>query len=257
MLANLAHPGDTLATPRPGGMPAPAIPEYLRLNYWWAYVHPTAVKLFERGWLVNLILWGNYPQLSAAALAALGAARDGRTLQVACVYGDLTPRLAARVGHEGGSLDVVDVLPVQLDNLRKKLPAATAVRLLEQDSSDLALPDATDDRALLFFLLHEQPADIRRRTVLETLRVVKPGGRIILVNHLYSEVGFAAALERWAAEKTRSLGLRPEFPFARLQAWAQSNANANLIERRKVAPFGIYTLVCFERTRDSAVTALS
>ena len=69
MLANLAHPGETLATPRPGGMPAPAIPEYLRLNYWWAYIHPAAVKLFERGWLVDLILWGNYRQLSTAALA--------------------------------------------------------------------------------------------------------------------------------------------------------------------------------------------
>jgi hypothetical protein len=81
--------------------------------------------------------------------------------------------------------------------------------------------------------------------------VVKPGGRIILVNHLYSEVGVAAAVERWVAQKTRALGLRPEFPFARLQAWAQSNESTTLIERRKVAPFGIYTLVCFERTAAS------
>ena len=227
MLANLAHPGETLATPRPGGMPAPAIPEYLRLNYWWAYVHPTAVKLFERGWLVNLILWGNYPRLSAAALAALGAARDDRTLQVACVYGDLTPRLAARVGHEGGSLDVVDVLPVQLDNLRKKLPAATAVRLLEQDSSDLALPDATYDRALLFFLLHEQPADIRRRTVRETLRVVKPGGRVVIVDFArpawwhplrYAWLPLLSRLEPFAADLWRrpgGLALPPETEHAR------------------------------------------
>ena len=85
----------------------------------------------------------------------------------------------------------------------------------------------------------------------ECHRVVKPGGRIILVNHLYSEVGVAAAVERWAAQKTRALGLRPEFPFARLQAWAQSNAGTTLVERRKVAPFGIYTLVCFERTLNS------
>ena len=45
--------------------------------------------------------------------------------------------------------------------------------------------------------------------------------------------------------------LRPEFPFGRLQAWAQSNAGTTLVERRKVAPFGIYTLVCFERTAGS------
>jgi hypothetical protein len=64
---------------------------------------------------------------------------------------------------------------------------------------------------------------------------------------LYSEVGIAAAVERWAARRTRALGLRPEFPFARLQAWAQSNKDANLVEQRKVAPFGMYTLVSFER----------
>ena len=61
----------------------------------------------------------------------------------------------------------------------------------------------------------------------------------------------AAAVERWAAKKTRAIGLRPEFPFGRLQAWAQSNAGTTLVERRKVAPFGIYTLVCFERTAGS------
>ena len=33
------------------------IPEYLQETYWWAYLHPTAVNLFERQWLVNLILW--------------------------------------------------------------------------------------------------------------------------------------------------------------------------------------------------------
>ncbi len=35
------------------------VPYYLKTHYWWAYVHPRAVKLFERQWLTNLILWGN------------------------------------------------------------------------------------------------------------------------------------------------------------------------------------------------------
>jgi hypothetical protein len=39
------------------------IPRYLLTNYWWAYVHPSAAELFERQWLVNLILWGNYSRL--------------------------------------------------------------------------------------------------------------------------------------------------------------------------------------------------
>ncbi len=49
-----------------------AIPFYLSETYWWAYIHPQAVNIFERQWLVNLILWGNFARLRDAALAELG-----------------------------------------------------------------------------------------------------------------------------------------------------------------------------------------
>jgi ubiquinone/menaquinone biosynthesis C-methylase UbiE len=118
-------------------------------------------------------------------------------------------------------------------------------QVLQMDAHRMTFADSTFDCVVAQFVitLVENPEQV----LSECHRVVKPGGRIILVNHLYSEVGVAAAVERWAAQRTRALGLRPEFPFARLQAWAQSNENAILVERRKVAPFGIYTLVCFER----------
>jgi ubiquinone/menaquinone biosynthesis C-methylase UbiE len=158
-----------------------AIPEYLQLHYDWAYIRPSGVRLFERDWLVDLILWGNYRRLGDAALEALGEELPGSTLQIACVYGDLTSRIAARVPH-GGRLDVIDILPVQLANLRDKLPRDAPVQMSLQDSTALAEPDASYDRAVLFFLLHEQPADARARTVAEALRVVKPGGRIVIVD---------------------------------------------------------------------------
>ena len=160
----------------------PAIPNYLARTYWWAYVHPGAVYLFERQWLVNLILWGNFARLREVALDALGQHLEGRTLQIACVYGDLTPRLAARLSPDA-SLDVVDVLPIQLKNLAAKLPGVTGMTLIRADSAALPCEDAHYDRALLFFLLHEQPEDVRRRTVAEALRVVRPGGQLIIVDY--------------------------------------------------------------------------
>ena len=159
-----------------------AIPAYLSREYWWAYVHPRAVRVFERQWLVNLILWGNFDRLRNAALDALGTTLPGRTLQVACVYGDLTARLAARLAP-GAHLDVVDVLPIQLENLARKLPTGAAVTLLHGNSAALDIASATYDRALLFFLLHEQPEHVRRATLAEALRVVRPGGRIVIVDY--------------------------------------------------------------------------
>src|SRR5438309_9262453 len=132
---------------------AVAVPGYLTETYWWAYVHPVAVRMFEREWLVNLILWGNFGRLRDAALDALGKPLGGRTLQIACVYGDLTRKLSDRVQ---GTLDVVDVLPIQLENLARKVPRDGRVAVHHGDSASLPFPSAHYDRALLFFLLHEQ-----------------------------------------------------------------------------------------------------
>jgi ubiquinone/menaquinone biosynthesis C-methylase UbiE len=158
------------------------VPDYLREVYWWAYVHPNAVRLFERQWLVNLILWGNFSRLRDLALESLGRELQGRTLQVACVYGDFTRRLAFRLAS-GASLDVIDVLPIQLRNLREKLPAGSPVRTVHCDSSELRFDDATYDRAVIFFLLHEQPQEVRSKTLSEALRVLKPGGKLVIVDY--------------------------------------------------------------------------
>ncbi len=165
------------ATPDP-----PAVPGYLQRAYWWAYVHPNAVRAFERAWLVNLILFGNYARLRDAAVAELGDPVRGRTLQVACVYGDLTARVLGRLDPQA-RLDVVDVLPGQLANLARKLPADPRVTLLQGDSAALPCADASYDQVLLFFLLHEQPEAVRRATLAEALRVVRPGGRIVIVDY--------------------------------------------------------------------------
>ena len=159
----------------------PPIPRYLSKYYWCFYEHPRAVWVFERPWLVNLILWGKYLTMRDAAVGEMGPSLPGRTLQVACVYGDLTTRLAARV-PPGSQLDVVDVLPAQLNNLQAKLPESAPVRLLRMNSAMLRIPDALYDRVLLFFLLHEMPREVREATLREALRVAKPGGKLVIVD---------------------------------------------------------------------------
>lgn len=186
----------------------PAIPEYLQKVYWWAYLHPNAVRLFEREWLVNLILWGNFSHLRDLALAELGDTIDQRVLQVACVYGDFTQRIAARLGTQG-RLDIVDVAPIQIDNLRRKLASDDRIRLHRQDSSALHFADASFDSTLLFFLLHEQPEAVRRATLAEAIRVTRPGGKIVIVDYhspkrsnplRYVMKGILKALEPFACD---------------------------------------------------------
>ncbi|MBF0162295.1 MAG: class I SAM-dependent methyltransferase [Magnetococcales bacterium] len=158
------------------------VPRYLEQTYWWAYLHPKGVRFFERQWLVNLILWGNFARLRDAALREMGETIAGRTLQVACVYGDFTPRVVERLAPEA-RLDVVDVAPVQLENVKRKLKPGSNVHLHHQDSTELAFPDGTFDHVVVFFLLHEQPEEVRVKSIHEAMRVVRPGGRVIFVDY--------------------------------------------------------------------------
>ncbi|MBF0380954.1 MAG: class I SAM-dependent methyltransferase [Magnetococcales bacterium] len=159
-----------------------SIPTYLQETYWWAYVHPAGVRFFERQWLVNLILWGNFAKLRDRAVEEIKTTQSEKTLQIACVYGDFTPRVSAAL-PQGAVLDVVDVAPVQLKNLSKKLNGQNNVQLHHQDSTNLSFAEDSYDNVVVFFLLHEQPADVRLKTIQEALRVIRPGGKLIFVDY--------------------------------------------------------------------------
>lgn len=162
--------------------PDPEIPAYLENTYWWAYVRPAAIAFWDRSWLVNLILFGNFRRLRDAALAEFDPANTGSTLQISCVYSDITPKLAGRVTRRG-SLDIVDVVPAQLENVSRKLRGFERVRTLRRNAAALKFADASYDQALLFFLLHEVPDDLKGKVLSEALRVVKPGGKLVIVDY--------------------------------------------------------------------------
>jgi ubiquinone/menaquinone biosynthesis C-methylase UbiE len=180
------------------GRPLPAVPEYLKKEYHWAYGNPLSVKLLDRTFLVNIVLAGNFEILKSEVLDELTTAGDegtaaatpatpivhGRTLQVACVYGDFTQQLSKHLAPDA-SLDVVDVLPVQLENLQLKLHdkvGSNKIALSCHNATALGFQDDTFDQVVLFFLLHEMPNEARIKALAEASRVVKPGGKMIFLD---------------------------------------------------------------------------
>jgi phosphatidylethanolamine/phosphatidyl-N-methylethanolamine N-methyltransferase len=89
----------------------------------------------------------------------------------------------------------------------------------------------------------------------EMFRVTKPGGEIVLVNHIGAEKGVVGALEGWLAQHSRLLGWRPEFSWETIGGWISATDGARLVERRRVAPLGLFTLTRITKS-DRVASAL-
>ena len=160
--------------------PEPELPDYLVRHYAWAYLWPAAVWFFDHQPIINAILFGNYRRIMDATLRLMRPLEAGRTLQIAGVYGELTPTLARHIDD----LHMIDVAPVQVEAARRKLAAiGRDAQLARMDAEALRYPDASFDTALMFLLLHELPPDVRRRSLAEAVRVLRPGGHLVIAEY--------------------------------------------------------------------------
>lgn len=113
--------------------------------------------------------------------------------------------------------------------------------ILEMDAGSLAFGNGSFDTAMAMFVMTVVPDP--DRVLAEITRVVKPGGRVIVVNHFSVDKGLRAQAERWLARFSSKLGWRPEFPIDKLLG----RSDLKLIERRSVKAFDLFTMLTFER----------
>jgi ubiquinone/menaquinone biosynthesis C-methylase UbiE len=81
----------------------------------------------------------------------------------------------------GCSLTGLDLSPAMLAVARRKLGAAAELHL--GDASQLPFPEAQFDLVTIILVLHEMPFLLRSAVLQECRRVVKPGGRIMLMDY--------------------------------------------------------------------------
>jgi phosphatidylethanolamine/phosphatidyl-N-methylethanolamine N-methyltransferase len=117
--------------------------------------------------------------------------------------------------------------------------------LAVMDAQRLGFADGYFDAVVAQYVITAVPDP--ERSLDEFARVVRPGGEIILVNHLGAEAGFRRLFERAFAPIARRLGWRPEFPWERLASWAEQHGGVRLVERSPMPPLGHFSLIRFER----------
>ena len=118
-----------------------------------------------------------------------------------------------------------------------------AEALAVMDAERMALPDRSFDVVVSQFVITAVPNP--EATLDEFARVVRPGGEIVLVNHIGAESGPRALFEQGFAPIARRLGWRPEFRFGRLSGWAERHGGVRLLEHRPVTPLGHFSLIRF------------
>jgi phosphatidylethanolamine/phosphatidyl-N-methylethanolamine N-methyltransferase len=117
--------------------------------------------------------------------------------------------------------------------------------LAVMDAQHLAFQDAAFDVVVAQYVITVVPD--AEATLDEFARVLRPGGEIILVNHLGAETGLRAAGERAFAPLARRLGWQPEFRWQRLVLWAARHGGVHIVERRAMPPLGHFSLIRFGR----------
>ena len=179
----------------------------------------------------------------AAAINALG----GKVLDVGVGTGLELPMFAPNVRITG-----IDLSEPMLEIARKRVASAGLANVDElraMDAMALEYPDAHFDAVVAPYVLTVVPDP--HRTLDEMARVVKPGGEIVLVNHIGAESGAMASLEAWLGRRAAALGWRPEFPWSIVADWLARRPDVTLLERRKLAPLNLFTLIRLKRENGS------
>jgi phosphatidylethanolamine/phosphatidyl-N-methylethanolamine N-methyltransferase len=142
----------------------------------------------------------------------------------------------------------IDISAPMLERARArvaKLGLGQVERLSVMDAEHLSFPDASFDVVVAQYVVTAIP---NPETALdEFLRVVRPGGEIVLTTRIGAEKGLRGALEKLLMPLTSRLGWRTEFPWARYERWAEQSPSVRLLERRALPPLGHFFLLRYSR----------
>lgn len=122
--------------------------------------------------------------------------------------------------------------------------------LTVMDAEHMAFPDSSFDVIVAQLVVTTVPNP--EATLDEFLRVLKPGGEIILVSRVGADKGPRRLVEKWLTPITNLLGWRLEFPWARYARWVEQRKGVCVIERSAMPPFGHFSLIRFGKTAEPA-----
>ncbi|MFL1780958.1 hypothetical protein ABSA28_00668 [Candidatus Hepatincolaceae symbiont of Richtersius coronifer] len=155
------------------------IPNYLLDTYQWAYIKPKNIDFLDNVFIYHLILFGQGAKLMKTYLREIKP--TDKVLQVAHVYGNLVKKIAAKVQAKG-SLDLIDVVPYQLEKAKLKLKGFKNVDMWLQDAA--VLYHRSYDFIGIYFLLHEVPDYVKKQIIENALQQIdENNAKVVFIDY--------------------------------------------------------------------------
>jgi phosphatidylethanolamine/phosphatidyl-N-methylethanolamine N-methyltransferase len=204
----------------------------------------TIAKAYARWAPVYDLVFGAVFRRGRKAAIVAAERIGGRILEVGVGTGISLPDYSRRNRLVGIDISVPMLRKAKARVRQRNLTNVEALSVM--DVAHLGFPDNSFDVVVAQYVITAVPDP--EAALDEFARVLKPGGEVILVNHIGAEAGLRRAFELGFAPMARRLGWRPEFPWARLAHWAGTRKDMRVIERRSVPPLGHFSLVRFGKT---------
>jgi len=144
------------------------------------------------------------------AISRLDLQPGARVLEVGIGTG-----ITAAIYPDHCQLTGIDVSEEMLDKARERVrrKGLDHVRLFRMDAAELEFPDDTFDvvHAAYVMSVVADPVQVAQ----EMVRVCRPGGRVVFLNHFQSRNPVLAAMERWISPITVHIGFKTDLSLDR------------------------------------------
>lgn len=194
---------------------------------------------YDRWAPVYDLVFGNVFKSGRQQSIEVAEAVGGRVLEVGVGTGISLPLYDRRLKLTG-----IDIADAMLDKARDRVREAkldNVEQLAVMDAEHLLFEDDSFDVVVAQYVVTAVPDP--EAALDEFVRVLKPGGEIVITTRIGAEKGMRGGIEKALMPITSRLGWRTEFSLIRYEAWARTNPRVTLIEHRPLPPLGHFSLL--------------